>query len=402
MLSVDHGGATSTGKIVSNLMLVAVLVAALVPAVQAQSLSSIAAVGDGWTAPPNERGPSYAELVADQLGVTFMNYAVDGATAEDVVIDGLYMDAVDDGADFVILWVGYEDMLNGFINLLLPDDAFVDEAIANWEEAADALQASGATVITATIVDLSTLPIVQDEGGEALAQPAMEEATTLYNTALKAAAAQRGITVVDIEALFDTIADENWTVCGQSIGLSDESYGEGTDLYYDELYPSSLAQGLIANAFIEVITQEFSEEVAPLGEEDLGDLAGLDTCDACPDDPDKMAPGVCGCGTPDVDTDEDGFYDCEDACPNDATKTEAGVCGCGVADTDADEDGIMGCEDNCPTIANEDQSDRDGDGIGDACDTPTSTGICGVMGTIMLPMMFAGLVATRVYRRRSA
>ena len=32
--------------------------------------------------------------------------------------------------------------------------------------------------------------------------------------------------------------------------------------------------------------------------------------DACPDDPDKETPGICGCGVPDVDTDGDGAFDC--------------------------------------------------------------------------------------------
>ncbi|MBK8267072.1 MAG: thrombospondin type 3 repeat-containing protein [Planctomycetes bacterium] len=40
-------------------------------------------------------------------------------------------------------------------------------------------------------------------------------------------------------------------------------------------------------------------------------------CDGCPNDPDKIAPGVCGCGVSDVDSDLDGTPDCNDGCPND-------------------------------------------------------------------------------------
>jgi len=60
--------------------------------------------------------------------------------------------------------------------------------------------------------------------------------------------------------------------------------------------------------------------------------------DDCPDDPDKTAPGVCGCGVPDTDEDDDGTLECEDACPQDDSKTEPGVCGCGneePSDSDA-------------------------------------------------------------------
>ncbi len=144
-----------------------------------------------------------------------------------------------------------------------------------------------------------------------------------------------------------------------------------------------------------------------------GDGSG-DVCDGCPDDPLKLAPGQCGCGTPDTDSDSDGVANCIDncpatantdqvdldgdglgdacdncpavpnvdqldadgdttgdacdACPADPTKTEPGQCGCGNPDTDTDGDGIANCVDNCPGTANAGQTDGDGDGFGDACD----------------------------------
>jgi hypothetical protein len=76
------------------------------------------------------------------------------------------------------------------------------------------------------------------------------------------------------------------------------------------------------------------------------DSDGVPDCeDACPSDPDKNVPGACGCGVPDTDTDGDEVADCEDACPNDPEKTAPGVCGCGELDTDADSDGSPHCLD---------------------------------------------------------
>ncbi|MBX2871745.1 MAG: T9SS type A sorting domain-containing protein, partial [Saprospiraceae bacterium] len=55
----------------------------------------------------------------------------------------------------------------------------------------------------------------------------------------------------------------------------------------------------------------------------------LDCLDECPDDPDKVVAGACGCGVSDVDSDGDGTLDCLDECPDDPDKVLAGDCGCG-------------------------------------------------------------------------
>jgi hypothetical protein len=144
--------------------------------------------------------------------------------------------------------------------------------------------------------------------------------------------------------------------------------------------------------------------------------------DGCPNDPNKTAPGVCGCGMPDVDSDGDGVLncqdtcpntpagqqvngegcscaqldpnadsdgdgvtDCNDVCPNDPTKsTSAGACGCGNPETDTDGDGTPDCIDGCPNDPNKivpgilgcgvAEQDTDGDGIPDSVDNcPTVT-----------------------------
>jgi hypothetical protein len=66
--------------------------------------------------------------------------------------------------------------------------------------------------------------------------------------------------------------------------------------------------------------------------------------DKCCDDPNKTEPGMCGCGVPDADDDNDGQLNCKEKCPTDPDKTEAGMCGCGIADNDSDDDGIIDCK----------------------------------------------------------
>lgn len=79
----------------------------------------------------------------------------------------------------------------------------------------------------------------------------------------------------------------------------------------------------------------------------------------------------------DTDSDNDGTPDCNDACPNDPNKINPGICGCGVADTDSDNDLIANCKDNCPNVYNPYQLDSNGNGIGDACESKT---ICSILG----------------------
>ena len=91
------------------------------------------------------------------------------------------------------------------------------------------------------------------------------------------------------------------------------------------------------------------------GPDSDGDGIG-NNCESCPSDPLKTTPGLCGCGTPDTDSDSDGTADCldldddgdgtpdlSDGCPLNAAKSSPGTCGCGTPDVDADADGIIDC-----------------------------------------------------------
>jgi len=103
-------------------------------------------------------------------------------------------------------------------------------------------------------------------------------------------------------------------------------------------------------------------------------------------DEDGVANEIDNCPTlpnPDqADADGDGVGNICDNCPNDSSKTAPGICGCGVADIDTDMDGIADCQDNCPLVSNADQNlpvyyaDLDGDGYGTGisstqCQPPT-------------------------------
>ena len=136
---------------------------------------------------------------------------------------------------------------------------------------------------------------------------------------------------------------------------------------------------------------DYTVHVLPFVDSD-GD-ATPDCTDGCPVDPNKIAPGTCGCGVPDTDSDNDGTPDCIDGCPLDSGKIAPGVCGCGTPDVDTDGDGTLDCLDGCPTDPNKTapgfcgcnrpETDSDGDGTPNCIDgcpndaNKTAPGVCG-------------------------
>ena len=94
-----------------------------------------------------------------------------------------------------------------------------------------------------------------------------------------------------------------------------------------------------------MVTYVAEGECTP-GSPDSDDDGTPDCNDGCPDDPDKVDVGLCGCGISDVDSDLDGTPDCSDGCPNDVGKTDPGICGCGESDEDLDENGVPDCIDD--------------------------------------------------------
>lgn len=104
-----------------------------------------------------------------------------------------------------------------------------------------------------------------------------------------------------------------------------------------------------------------------------------DSQDNCPNDPQKVDPGDCGCGFGEEDSDGDGVKDCFDECPEDGNKTEEGLCGCFIEETDTDGDGTPDCNDDCPGDENktdpgecgchEKDVDADANGIIDCLET---------------------------------
>jgi hypothetical protein len=126
---------------------------------------------------------------------------------------------------------------------------------------------------------------------------------------------------------------------------------------------------------------------------------GVKSCstnmDSCPSDPNKTDPGICGCGTPDKDSDGDGTADCQDKCPSDSKKTQPGQCGCGISDKDSDGDGTADCLDKCPADPKKTQPGQCGCGVTEGtCGTPS--GSAGLKGEYFSTIDLTGPALERV------
>jgi hypothetical protein len=122
----------------------------------------------------------------------------------------------------------------------------------------------------------------------------------------------------------------------------------------------------------------------------------IDACDGCPDDPNKLAPGACGCGVADNDADQDGTPDCEDGCPLDPAKVDPGACGCGTPDVDHDGDGAPDCRDECPDDPYKTGPGTCGCGVPDTDEN--NDGIIDCVEPLPLQIQLLGLDADRVVR----
>ncbi|GEM_PF-3061692 len=116
-----------------------------------------------------------------------------------------------------------------------------------------------------------------------------------------------------------------------------------------------------------------------------------DVLDGCPDDPEKTAPGQCGCGQVDVDSDGDGVADCVDQCPDDPMN-------------DSDGDGVCDSGDLCP--GQDDLLDANADGAPDClagpdpAEVPTGGECCGGGMPMLMPFMLLGWSRMRRRTRR--
>lgn len=172
----------------------------------------------------------------------------------------------------------------------------------------------------------------------------------------------------------------------------------------DTVDSDAAADGVTAVFTVVADTDDLTRDAGLL--EDADRDGTPDLLDGCPDDPDKVEPGACGCGEPETDTDGDGVPDCVDNCPFvvNPAQTDTDGDGIGNACEAADGDGGDGGDDGDGGDGGDDGDDGDGgdggDGDGDGDGGATPCGLCGPVGLTSYLLSVGGYAALLATRRR--
>lgn len=174
----------------------------------------------------------------------------------------------------------------------LQADAAADAASADGLGAAD----SDGAAQDAVVADVAATAETADAGA--------------VNADADSAADGDAVTAVDAEIGVDSAVDADAAVADSDAGDSGGSDAGGE--------PDGLGDAA-------------DVELDAVADADQGDAVGSpDALEGCPEDPDKAAPGVCGCGVPDSDADGDGVADCVDGdlglCSGDAECSDGLQC----------------------------------------------------------------------------
>lgn len=161
----------------------------------------------------------------------------------------------------------------------------------------------------------------------------------------------------------DETINGNWDDAHRLVDLEERDGTENNnagdmfliDLFDDLSSPNSRAyDGSTSNVTVEV----FSNQCTGAGLL-ISLSSGLGPCDSL------------------LDTDGDGFNDCDDNCRFHYNPDQTDTNGDGIGDDceDWDGDGLVNADDNCINTPNNDQADWDNDGVGDVCDDSDGDGV---------------------------
>lgn len=232
--------------------LVAALLAAAVSS--AQNFSQIVAFGDSWTDPDSgdPDGPSHAYVLASLLNRPIMNYAVGGATSQDVIgqVNNYLGGGVDPDAIHLYWNAGNDFNLPGGLD---DPSATVALMLDNMTTALSLLRQSGAQhFLVFNTIDNALRPRVIISGTQAMATSTSLE----WNDGINVVLAERGLqgSMFNTYVLFNEIVlDPRFVNVTQSC-QANNCPNRDEYMWWDDDHPSSETHRMIADATFAQLT----------------------------------------------------------------------------------------------------------------------------------------------------
>jgi hypothetical protein len=234
------------------------------------------------------------------------NWALSGARAADVIDDGqaagLAQQVAQGRVSWALLMIGANDFTNwnGTYTEIYDGSlsgaaltAKIDKLVADITQALDLVGSAGPVrLLVANLTDRGATPGFQAEFPDAARRQVVSNAILAVNAGIAAAAAQRGVTVVDLHGLAATLipqidANGNLIVGGEPISLVVPGDEPHHMLLGDDEHAGTVAAGIMANYILDAIAAAGGPSIPRFTDVELLNHAGI-----FPAGPDTVPPVV--------------------------------------------------------------------------------------------------------------
>lgn len=257
------------------------------PAAWGLPFQSVVALGDSLFDSGPVLTPNPAQHLAARAGVPLHTVAQGGATTSSLVAGGQPAAAIATRAPFALLWIGGNDFAGHALEAGLGLFGFIDDMLTNVEAAVVTLRSAGLEVAVLGLFDAASTPFVDhsldslgilDPGVRATIRGNARASTETYDAGLAELAGRNGALYVDLFSVFDdVIADPaSAGLPGGALPVLPPATGYPAGcplcLFWDDLHPSRLGQGLLANRLIDQLNAAYGAEIPRLSSAELGIL----------------------------------------------------------------------------------------------------------------------------------
>jgi phospholipase/lecithinase/hemolysin len=214
------------------------------------------------------------------------NWAEDGSTSTDLITKGQHTGVAAQAAAgqvrTAILFIGVNDIRSVFVS---PDPAaalqqVVPTLLTNVSTAAQTILAADPDVrlVIGNLADVIHTPQAQFaiQAGQLPPQlvAGVEQVTDVYNQQLAGAfAGNNRVAIADVHATFEEMfAGPSFMVGSLTMNRTTPG-GAPTDLFADIVHPGTIAQGFLANDFIDALDSKFGAGITPLSQSEIVEQA---------------------------------------------------------------------------------------------------------------------------------